>query len=76
MTQKFILPGSVECDDETLTAGILEGTHEFDINNTLRYVQGKIKDMQKGETLISFMSRIYDNSTGCLIKRTFKRNNK
>jgi hypothetical protein len=48
-----------------------DGPSEFEIKN-IRYVQGKVSDMKKGETVQAFMERIYTNSTGCLIRKDFK----
>jgi len=77
MTTKFILPGSIEIKDNgKIVAGIFVGKHEWDINDTLRYIEydKTLDKITPKETLIEVMSKIYDNSTGCLIHHTFKRN--
>lgn len=66
-----ILVGSLEWNKHMITAGVLEYSSEFEFEN-LRYVHGKISDMKPGETILSFLDRIYQNSTGCLIKQDFK----
>lgn len=66
-----ILGGSLDQEGDMLSAGVHEGPSEFEIKN-IRYVQGKVSDMKKGETVKVFMERIYMNSTGCLINKDFK----
>jgi hypothetical protein len=70
MTHK-ILPGSFEVDSGIITAGVHTGPSEWEIKN-LRYVQGDITKAAPSETTVSFLSRVYDNSEGCLIKGSFK----
>lgn len=40
--------------------------------DTLRYVEGRIDDGLPDDTVESFLFRIYDNSSGCLMKGTFR----
>lgn len=70
---RHILPGSVEVNGNIITAGVHEGSNEWDLKN-LRYIEGDTSKANKGEKLLEFLSRIYDNSTGCLIHKTFKVN--
>ena len=66
-----ILPGSLEIDDDILTAGVHTGPSEWSIEN-LRYVQASISGIDKDTTLVSLLSKVYDESEGCLVKGTFK----
>ena len=68
-----ILPGSTEVEDNMLTAGVHTGPSEFDIQN-LRYVRGDLATATPSDTGQSFLFRIYENSTGCLLKGGFKLN--
>ena len=73
MTKKFILPGSFEVDGRTVTAGIVEGNHSFDVTGgKLRYIEANTSDMKPDDTVESLLFRVHDNSTGCLIKGDFK----
>lgn len=61
--KKFMLPGSFEQDSYMMTAAIFNGEHEWDISNpeaNLRYVSGDIREAEKGDTILDFLSRIYD----------------
>lgn len=69
----FILPGSFEAEGTMLTAGVHVGESEF-APKGLRYIQADLSKMHKDETALTFMARIYDNSTGCLVKGGFKEN--
>lgn len=70
----FILPGSLEIDDGVVTAAVHTGANEFDVKgNGLRYVTANLSEAFSGETLTEFLVRIYEDSTGCLIKDTFAR---
>lgn len=72
-TSKFILPGSIENDGHTVRAAVFVGTSEWDVDHaTLRYVEGRIDDGLPDDTVESFLFRIYDNSTGCLLKGGFE----
>lgn len=68
---KHILPGSMEVDDGVIIAGVHTGPSEFQPEN-LRYIQAEIGNGQPGDTIIDLMGRVYDNSTGCMVKGTFK----
>lgn len=69
-----VVPGSLELKGGMVTAGVHTGSHEWDVKN-LRYVRADMtKVTDKNRTLISILSEVYDNSTGCLMKKTFKMN--
>lgn len=69
---KFVLGGSLEVSATVVTGAVFEGAHEWDTNSTLRYVQGDIKRAEKGDSLETLLFRVYDNSTGCLVRGTFE----
>lgn len=69
----FILPGSFEISDTTLTAGVHTGANDWDIKN-LRYVSVDANEALPGDSALDLLGRIYDNSTGCLLSYNFKRN--
>ncbi len=66
-----ILPGSLEIENDVLTAGVHTGTTEWDIVG-LRYVRGNVAMMYKADTVLTFLGRIYDTTEGCLINGSFK----
>ncbi len=71
--RKFMLPGSFEHNGSMVRAGVFVGVSEYGVNHeTLRYVEGRIDDGLPDDTIESFLFRIYDNSTGCLLKGNFK----
>lgn len=71
-TRKFILPGSIEHDQSTVRGAVFIGVSEYGVTHeTLRYVEGSISDDLPDDTVESFVFRIYDNSTGCLLKGNF-----
>lgn len=71
-TRKFILPGSIENDDEIVRGAVFVGVNEWAVEHaTLRYVEGPIDSGLPDDTIESFLFRIYDNSTGCLLKGNF-----
>lgn len=70
---KHILPGSMEIENDSIVAGVHTGPSEFQTEN-LRYIEASTDDAQPGDTIIDLLSRVYDNSTGCLVKGTFKLN--
>lgn len=65
-----VLPGSFEQDGTNITAAVHVGDSEW-VPKELRYIKGDMAEGQEGDTLISFLGRIYDNSTGCLMKGDF-----
>jgi len=71
---KFVLGGSLELVGKTVQAGVLVGTHAFDMNDTLRYVAGSTSKMQPNETVEEYLFRVYDNSTGSLLTNDFDDN--
>ena len=72
-TRKFLLPGSYEHLGETVRGAVFIGTSEYGVTyDTLRYVEGRIDDVLPDDTVESFLFRIYDNSSGCLMKGTFR----
>lgn len=73
MTQKFILPGSFAVVGGVITCGVHTGAHEWDIKN-LRYIEGDLSEGDPSEQLIDIVSRIYDNSTGCVLSNSFVMN--
>lgn len=66
----MILGGSLEREGDTLVAGVHSGPSEFEIKD-IRYVRGKISDMKTRETIGEFLDRVYQNSTGCVIRKDF-----
>lgn len=64
-----IVLGSIEVDGSWVTGGVHTGGLK-----DLRYVRADITTGQPGDTVLSLLSRTYDNSTGCLIKNSFKLN--
>lgn len=68
-----MLPGSAEVDGNVLRAGVHTGNSEWDIQN-LRYIEVPTSEMREGENVGQFLGRIYEDSTGCLVKHDFKRN--
>ena len=71
---KFILPGSIEIEDDAIIAGVHTGPSEFEVDN-LRYIEVSTDDADPDETLLDLLSRVYDNSTGSLQDHSFKLNN-
>ena len=72
-TRKFIFPGSIERDGAIVRGGVFIGASEYGVTyDTLRYVEGDIRDGLPDDTVESFLFRIYDNSTGCLLTGTFE----
>ena len=68
-----IFPGSLEWDGRTLRAAVHKGDSEYDPVD-LRYVQTTLEGGPKGRTALECLTEVYNNSTGCLMKGTFKRN--
>ena len=71
----FILPGSLSVEGTIVTGALHTGSNEWDYNmDNIRYVEGDTKTMKPDDTILSFLTRIYNNSTGCLVRKTFKVN--
>lgn len=66
-----ILPGSLEFDGVTLTAGVHTGSSVWEIKG-LRYVQAPKAQMTETDTIETFLTRVYDRSTGNLLRHDFK----
>jgi hypothetical protein len=66
-----LLPGSLSVEGTTVTAGVHTGSSEWDIQN-LRYVRFDWEKHDRVSKLIDLLGYTYDNSEGCLAKRTFK----
>ena len=73
MAKHHIMGGSLEINGTTVTAGVHVGPNEF-VPTNIRYVQGDTSDSLPGETVVQFMGRIYENSTGCLVRGNFRMN--
>lgn len=72
MPQYQLLIGSLEIDDNTVTAGVHTGPSPSEPEN-LRYVRASFDEGREDETPIAFLGRIYEDSEGCLLLGTFKR---
>lgn len=66
-----ILPGSLELSGNIVRAGVHTGPSEF-VTENLRYVSGDGSKGLPDDTLVSFLTRIYENSEGCIVHRDFK----
>jgi len=73
MAKHHIMGGSLEVEGTTVTAGVHVGPNEW-VPTNIRYIQAEVSEMIPGETLGEFMGRIYENSTGCLVRGTFQMN--
>ncbi len=70
---KFILPGSIEVENGTVTCAVFEGKTEWDINKSLRYVQFTLDEFSKSSTVLEVAEKVYNNSTGSVINGDFER---
>lgn len=73
MTTYYILPGTLEVEDNKIIAGLHTGPDEFTVRD-LRYIEAPLpeKPDDPSETVLSYLGRVYEETEGCIVLGNFR----